>query len=202
MGFSVEDDNQINRFIDNIKKGVAIEVGAWGDMALIANSHEFGATIKPKHGKYLTIPIHARAKGRRVSDFPNLVRNWKRGGKPGKLLGVREGDVFTPYFVLTEKVVIPERSFLRSTLDEELNDIADKVGDLTVRCANEGVPLQTLSDAIALELRGKVQNKMRDIRTPANTPLTSKMKGSNNPLIDSGHLLRSIEYKVKGGGVE
>lgn len=36
--------------------------------------------IRPLRGRYLTIPIHAAAVGKRVEDFKGLFRPWRRGG--------------------------------------------------------------------------------------------------------------------------
>ena len=42
------------------------------DLLTIARVHEYGAVIKAKKKKNLTIPIHKDAKGKRVKDFPDI----------------------------------------------------------------------------------------------------------------------------------
>ena len=52
-------------------------------------------------------------------------------------------------------------------------------------------------EQLGLELTGLIKKEMVDLRNPPNHPFTIAMKGSDNPLIDHGHLLRSVEYVVR-----
>ena len=45
--------------------------------------------------------------------------------------------------------------------------------------------------------KGDVQDKLYEIDTPANSDMTIERKGSDNPLIDTGHLVRSITFEVQ-----
>ena len=57
---SVKDENKLPELEKRLKKmdGKSVQVGFLGQdfINMIANVHEFGATIKPKKGKYLAIP--------------------------------------------------------------------------------------------------------------------------------------------------
>ena len=44
--------------------------------------------------------------------------------------------------------------------------------------------------------KGEVQKFMTDLKTPPNSPLTIALKGSSNPLIDTGELRASVDYKL------
>lgn len=44
--------------------------------------------------------------------------------------------------------------------------------------------------------KGEAQKFMTDLKTPPNAPLTIKLKGSSNPLIDTGVLRHTIDYKL------
>lgn len=97
----------------------------------------------------------------------------------------------------TEKIVIPERSFLRSGFDENINKIAKKIEDLLPSVLENEVDSKVFMDAIGLEFASLIQKKIRDLQTPPNSAMTVKKKGSSNPLIDTGRLVESIRYKVE-----
>lgn len=92
---------------------------------------------------------------------------------------------------------IPERSFLRSTLDEQDGAYREATAD-----AIRGVLDGKRSAQAALERLGQrvvrdVQGKIRSGIDPALSPTTIAAKGSSKPLVDTGRLLRSITYQVR-----
>lgn len=86
---------------------------------------------------------------------------------------------------------VPERSFLRSTVQEQRKPykrlfakLAKKIiqGKLTKKDALQLIGLQTQTD---------VREKITDLQDP---PLVSR---EGNPLVDTGHLRQSIVYEVQ-----
>lgn len=108
---------------------------------------------------------------------------------------------------------IPERSFIRSTIDERTSDYKrglDRAATAGIEAAVAGGPAAGTA-AITLQLRrlgqeaaDDVAAKIRDLRDPPNSPFTIARKGSSNPLIDTGRLMASIDAEVRkgDGGVE
>ena len=45
-------------------------------------------------------------------------------------------------------------------------------------------------------VKGEVQRRIAELKTPPNAPATIARKGSSNPLIDKGVLRASATYKV------
>ena len=45
-------------------------------------------------------------------------------------------------------------------------------------------------------MQGKIREYMTDLRNPANANITVAVKGSSNPLVDTGHLISAIDYEV------
>lgn len=89
---------------------------------------------------------------------------------------------------------IPARSFLRSTFDEELDAIH-------LFMSNQYNTFLLRSPKIALNrlgifFTGKVQQKIRNLKTPPNALSTIRKKKSSNPLIDTGQLRQSITHEV------
>lgn len=113
---------------------------------------------------------------------------------------VRTVDVATFHEFGTSRV--PERSFIRATVDEK----EDEIRKLQKRVAN-GVKQGKLTEEKALELLGlKVQGDMvarvRANIPPPLKPQTIKRKGSSVALIDSGQLVQAITFKVSKAGLK
>ena len=60
-----------------------------------------------------------------------------------------------------------------------------------------GESLDQALNAVGVVAVGKVQVYMTELKTPPNALSTIKIKGSNNPLIDTGELRQSVTYKVQ-----
>lgn len=93
---------------------------------------------------------------------------------------------------------VPERSFLRSTVDEHRDEIARRLETaITDQLDGRRTVGQGL-ERLGLWATGRVKMKIRDLRDPPNAPRTIALKGSDNPLIDTGRMRNSIAYKVRG----
>lgn len=99
---------------------------------------------------------------------------------------------------------VPERSFLRSTVDENADKYGDKMNRAVARAIDVAIGGGDAGAALDLEL-GKVgllaardvKGKIRDIRSPPNAPATLARKyPGDNPLIDTGRMRRSIAHQV------
>jgi len=91
---------------------------------------------------------------------------------------------------------IPERSYMRSTFDEQ-----KKATDAFILKGYDNIMKQkTTVERVLGQLgaffKGQVQKKMADLTTPPNAESTIKAKGSSNPLINTGFLRQSIKEKV------
>lgn len=202
MNVTVKDENNIPKLMKSLKKlnGSTIKVGVPdGDLADIAAVHEFGATITAKKKKYLAIPLQRKYKGRSPREFNDLFFVPSKSGNGGTLCKAKgkgkNAEVEACYW-LTKSVKIPERSFLRSTLDNKGKDFykfAEKQLDNWLQSNTSPEPML---NALGLQFRGYVQKNIRDLSSPPNSGLTKAVKGSGNPLIDTGALLSSIEFSV------
>lgn len=95
---------------------------------------------------------------------------------------------------------IPQRSFIRSTYDEN----KDKIGRMTeiiIRGVILGKhPAQDGLNQIGNYIEGLVKKKIKNGPFVPLSPATIKRKGSSKPLIDTGHLRQSIRYVIVKGG--
>lgn len=175
-----------------------LQVGIFGEdgsfMQMIASANEYGADIEPKNGKWLTIPTENAPKGAKARDIDGLFRP-----KDKNILAVSDGKGgLIPMFYLAKKVHIPERSFIRSTFDENVDDwveyIVDRVVDLGM--GESRATAREIMEGLGIRIQRDIQNKIRSIESPANAPATIARKGSSSPLEDTGHLLQAVTYKV------
>jgi hypothetical protein len=96
----------------------------------------------------------------------------------------------------TTKIVIPERSFLRSGYDENIDEIVGTIESLLPAVLENSVQPSVFTEMIGLEFAGMIQKKLRDLRQPSNSDMTKEIKGSSNPLIDTGRLVGAIRHEV------
>lgn len=166
------------------------------DMAGLAEVHEFGMTIKPKKGKYLSIPSHKKSKGKSPRDFSDLFFIPTDGGN-GLLAKEVGKDRIDVYFVLVKQVVIPERAFIRGGFDENIDRIAKKIKQMLPDVLNADINVDVFLNAIGQDFATHIKKYMNELDSPPNATLTESNKGSSNPLIDTGRLRDSITHKVE-----
>lgn len=102
------------------------------------------------------------------------------------------------------KVKIPQRSFLRSTLDDEQQNARRVVDRARIDIVTGKTDRKTFLNRLGLWLVGKVEAKILAGGDPfiENAPSTKADKIARGrewpqPLNDSGHLRRSIKHKVR-----
>lgn len=174
-----------------VRVGVFGEEGSW--IVMVASVHEFGATIRPKRARALTIPLKPEVRNKRARDVPGLFRP-----KGTKVLARKKGrrGIEVLYY-LAAKVEIPERSYLRSSFDEEKANINQLVQKMLAQVYAGKLSGEQMLNRLGLYMQSKVQAKIRSINPP-KSELTRTVEGpsKNKALIDTGRLLQSITYQV------
>jgi len=91
---------------------------------------------------------------------------------------------------------IPERSFIRATLFKHRNykDTLEKMA--------KGIIANKYNREKAFEMLGQkvkqdIQKTIVELKHPKNAKSTIRMKGSSNPLIDTGLMRNSVDYVVE-----
>jgi hypothetical protein len=98
----------------------------------------------------------------------------------------------------TTEIVIPARPWIDAANDKA----APVVMKIIERAIDNAIDKQKSEgraawERVGLEVVGLIKKEMVDLRDPPNSQLTIKWKGSENPLIDHGHLLRSNVHEVR-----
>lgn len=90
----------------------------------------------------------------------------------------------------------PERSFIRATVDDSLEEIKE-----LQRKVGKGILQRRFSEAQGLGIIGafvqaEIQKRIQAGIPPDLTDATKDRKGSSTPLIDTGQLIQSIAWEV------
>lgn len=88
---------------------------------------------------------------------------------------------------------IPQRSFLRSTVQEQRRPYKRMFAKLSKMIVGGKITKEKALALIGLQVQTDVRQKITDIKEP---PLVYR---EGNPLVDTGHLRQSIVYQVGDG---
>lgn len=180
-----------------ILDGKKIEVGVFeGENAWLAAIHEYGCNITAKKAQYLTVPVNPKAKGKKASDFNDLFFYESKSGE--KFLVREKGkESIEVLFWLTKSVKIPERAFLRNGHDENIDKVMKYADNLIKQVTNGKMTAEECLDTIGQQLATKIKSYARNLDNPSNWSGTSEAKGRDNPLVDTGKMINSIDWRIK-----
>lgn len=172
-------------------------------LQMICSVQNFGCTIKPVNGKYLTIPT-PNAHGHKAGDFGRYSRGNPTGlffhiasssGNPTLARNVN-GDLQV-VFLLEKQVTIPARGFIDKTVDD-CKDIITRIveDDVTNYWDGSSNYLRTLN-RLGRVLSLSLITNIKSWSNPANAQITQANKGKNDPLVDTGDLQKSITWVIE-----
>lgn len=93
---------------------------------------------------------------------------------------------------------IPQRSFIRGTVSEMASQITEMQGEHLTYVLAGTITYQNALKRIGMTVKQRIQSRIREGISPANKPATIAAKrGKTTPLINTGHMLNSITYKVR-----
>lgn len=92
---------------------------------------------------------------------------------------------------------IPQRSFIRSTVDAKAPEIAAVQHAVAVRVLKGQTPIEDGLNQIGAKVASFVQGTISAGVLPALKPETVERKGSSKPLVDTGQLRAAITWKVE-----
>ncbi|MFP2409181.1 hypothetical protein ACLEVB_17465 [Enterobacter ludwigii] len=90
----------------------------------------------------------------------------------------------------------PPRPFFRNMIADKSpewpHDIA-KIAEAT------GYDAEKMFGLMGEHIKGQLQGSIRDLMEPALSPVTIAKKGFSKPLIETSHMLNSVNYDIKDG---
>lgn len=91
---------------------------------------------------------------------------------------------------------IPPRPFLAPAIEKGAPQYQRLAEVMIPKVLSGEMAMKTLLEQMGNLAEGHVKQEITDLKTPANAESTIAKKGSDNPLIDSGHLRQSIRYVI------
>lgn len=198
----VTENNRIIKLIDELNQlnKYSLQIGIFGEddsfMAMLAQVHEFGVIIRPK-GRFLVIPLMKKYRGKSPRQFDLFFMQTKENHK--FLVRNKGKDQLEFAYMLAEQITIPERSFIRSTFDEQAKAWSDYALNLVKKLIAGKMTAEELTNKVGARMQRDIQRTIRNLSYPPNSPITVNNKKSSNPLIDTGKLRQLVTYKVVKG---
>lgn len=92
---------------------------------------------------------------------------------------------------------IPPRPFLLNAMRKNRNKYLEAMKKSARKILRGEVDTRTILNRLGAVAQGDVQQEIVDLKSPPNSPTTIKMKGSSNPLIDTGEMRQKVTWKVE-----
>jgi len=87
----------------------------------------------------------------------------------------------------------PPRPFFRSMIAEKQKDWPRALGAVA---KNSDYDIDKTLGQMGEGIKGQLQESIRHLDSPALSPVTVARKGFEKPLVDTGHMMNSVDYEV------
>lgn len=91
---------------------------------------------------------------------------------------------------------VPERPFLRNAIRENRGKYRDAMRSSAAKILVGKTGIRTVLSKLGIVAQGDIQAEITSLQSPPNSPVTVALKGSRNPLIDSGEMRGAVTWKV------
>ena len=140
--------------------------------------------------------------------WKKILRNMRKIDAKAVKIGIQDGDktfdgkeslayVASLHEFGSPGGKIPERSFIRTAIDKnerKINNLSDR---LALKILDGSVTVRGALDLIGLSVTGMIQEQITDGDYVPLSPATIKKKGSDKPLIDTGHMWQSVHHVIE-----
>lgn len=138
--------------------------------------------------------------------WKRIVQNVRGVAVSEVIIGIQEGEVNDGQSIAeyaacnefgTEK--IPERSFMRSTFDENVDNIQSEINTRYDQVLAGQLTTRKALGLVGMHHQDQIKHKISNVNIlPKLAPSTIDKKGSNKTLIDTGAMNASVHYAVRG----
>lgn len=91
---------------------------------------------------------------------------------------------------------IPARPFLLNAVRANRRKYLRAMATSASKLVRGETSLDTVLNKLGIVAQGDVQSEITNLKSPPNSPVTVRLKGSSNPLIDTGEMRSKVTYKV------
>ena len=98
----------------------------------------------------------------------------------------------------TQEIYIPERSFIRATIDEKKDVWSDLINNCLKKVFSGELSFEQALLTLGLKIKDDIQIKISEIAADGgNSTMTIAMKGKDTPLINTGIMQESISVETE-----
>lgn len=94
---------------------------------------------------------------------------------------------------------VPERPFMRNAMRENTGKYRNGMRASAAKILTGKTSVTVVLSKLGIMAQGDVQQSITSLSSPPNSSTTIELKGSSNPLIDSGEMLGAVTWKVWNG---
>lgn len=91
---------------------------------------------------------------------------------------------------------IPERPFMRNSMRSNRGKYQRAMASGAKSILSGGASLNSILSRLGILAQGDIQSEITSLASPPNSPVTIALKGSSNPLIDTGEMRQKVTWKV------
>lgn len=92
---------------------------------------------------------------------------------------------------------IPERPFMRNTMRENGDRYSAIMRDQAWNVLTGKVTVTATLENLGKLVKSDIEGELISLKTPPNSPTTIRLKGSSNPLTDTGEMQQAISWIVQ-----
>lgn len=91
---------------------------------------------------------------------------------------------------------VPERPFLRNAMRDNKGKYRNGMRASAAKLLTGQTSISVVLSKLGIMAQGDVQESITSLQSPPNSPTTIELKGSSNPLIDSGEMRGAVTWKI------
>lgn len=91
---------------------------------------------------------------------------------------------------------VPERPFMRNAMNSNRGSYQSAMRASAVKILRGETSLSTVLSKLGIKAQGDIRAEIVALASPPNSPTTIALKGSSNPLVDTGEMGGAVTYKV------
>ncbi|WP_277963896.1 hypothetical protein [Pseudomonas sp. RIT-To-2] len=132
-------------------------------------------------------------------DIPERVQtvyfrmNERTGDVGHRFVRAQRSNFAQEVVIPAHKITIPSRPFFRETIGDFSPEWGDDLAKLLVKNRYD---VQASLESMGMIIKKQLQDRIVDLDNPRNAASTLRQKAGNNPLVDTGHMLNSVDYEV------
>ncbi|QJD54315.1 hypothetical protein [Aminobacter phage Erebus] len=92
---------------------------------------------------------------------------------------------------------IPERPFMRNAMRNNRSKYKSAMAKAAKGILLGDTAMSTVLNKLGALAQGDIQSEITAMRSPPNSPITIALKGSSNPLIDTGAMRAAVTWKIE-----